>query len=232
MKKQLLTIFLASMTIIVNAQSKNEKVNTVGISIPVIWNNSEATYYALGNRKEPSGKGTSYGININHSRTLYKNLYGIVGIGYFKQSFNIKRPFSFASPTEPLFRTEFYYYNNLHWFIGLGYRKIINEKFILNSKINYNYFHSFRQKYIVNKEFKTWQVNKKSISLGQMINLNLGLEENINNKFSIGVDAIFPLFAKWNNDEIFFKYDYSNDTQQIARNKFSIGIAISCYYHF
>ena len=39
----------------------------------------------LGSPRYPSGKVISYGININHCRTIYKNIFGIIGIGYFKQ---------------------------------------------------------------------------------------------------------------------------------------------------
>ena len=58
----------------------------------------------LGSPRYPSGKVISYGININHCRTIYKNIFGIIGIGYFKQVFGIPRPFEFDDPTNlPLY---------------------------------------------------------------------------------------------------------------------------------
>lgn len=59
--------------------------SSIGISIPVIWNNSEATYYQLGSPKYPRGKATSYGLNVDYSHPLYKGIYGKLGVGYFKQ---------------------------------------------------------------------------------------------------------------------------------------------------
>ena len=57
------------------AQSKVEYSNSIGISIPVIFNNSNGIYYSGGNRKEPTGKATSYGINCNFQRTVYKKIF-------------------------------------------------------------------------------------------------------------------------------------------------------------
>jgi len=233
MKKASITILITIIALNTFSQFKKEqKLNSIGISIPVIWNNSEATYYSLGNRKTPTGSAISYGLNINYSKLFYKGLFGKIGLGYFKQSFRIIRPFAYRSPIELLYSTETYHYNNIQLFAGVGYRKKINNEYRISGNVSYYYFNSNQQKYIVNKKYNTWQVNKKSFSIGQMINLNLGIERTISNKFSVGLDVILPLYTKWNNDEIFFKYDYSNDTQQIARNKFSIGTAISCYYHF
>lgn len=227
---------MISISIASYSQAQNEKSGAIGISIPIIWNNSEATFYSLGNRKTPSGKATSYGLNINYYRQVYKKIYGRIGIGYFKQSFNIVRPFEFDDPTNLLFATKSYNYKSFHWLIGIGYKLIISKKTLVNGYLTYNGFNSFKQAYtpayLSNSSFQTSQINRKSISLGSMINVNLGLERNISKKFSIGLDALLPIYTRWNYDEIFYKYDYSNDTQQIARNKFSIGAAILCYYHF
>jgi len=37
------------------------KVSALGISVPVIWNNSNGIYYSLGNRQEPTGKSLAMG---------------------------------------------------------------------------------------------------------------------------------------------------------------------------
>jgi hypothetical protein len=234
MKKQFL--FIPLLAVSFNGYSQNEKINAIGISIPVIWNNSEATYYSLGNRKEPTGKATSYGININYSRSIFKNLFGMAGIGYFKQNFGINRPFDFNDPTNLLFYTEKYSYDNMNWLIGIGYKKQLKKTMYAKALIFYNGLISFKQNYtpthLSNASLQTIQVNNKSIRIGGMANIQAGVEKMINKKISIGFDLVLPIYTRWNDDEIFFEYGYADDTQQIARNKFSIGTILSCNYHF
>lgn len=93
--------------------------NQLGLSIPVIWNDSKAKYYSLGKPKYASGSAISYGVNVNYSRSLYRNVYGFLGVGYFRQAFSIVRPFRFNSPIEPLFHTESYCYDNHKLSAGL-----------------------------------------------------------------------------------------------------------------
>ncbi len=127
------------------SQKKIDKKNTVGISIPFVWNNSSGVYYTLGNRKESQGKAISYGINLNYSKKIWKNIFGIVAIGYFKQVFGIKRPFDFNAPdgTEPLVQTKSYIYNNLYLSIGIGQQIKLNETFFINGVVVYNSYNSF-----------------------------------------------------------------------------------------
>ncbi len=69
------------------------------------------------------------------------------------------------------------------------------------------------------------------MALGEILNLDFGIARNISKKISLGADFIIPIYVHWNNDKIFINSYYSNDEQQIARNKFSAGFAFSCYYH-
>lgn len=236
MTKQLLIIFFVSLTMTGYSQGQKEKLRAIGISIPIIWNNSEATYYQLGNPKYPSGKAISYGININHSRTIYKNLFGIIGIGYFKQAFGIPRPFEFDDPTNLPFYTKSYKYDNIQFLAGLGYLKYLKNDFFIKGTLTYNQFYSYKQKYtpqyLSNSSFQSSQVNHKSMSIGRMVNFNIGMERGITKKISIGLDCLLPISNAWHNDDIFVKYYYSENSQQIGRNKFSIGTNISCIYHF
>lgn len=101
----------------------------------------------------------------------------------------------------------------------------------MKGDVRYNKLQSFRQKY-VNEEYKTRQVNKMLMTIGKVININVEGEKAITEKISAAVGVLFPVSTNWSDDQIFYKYDYSDDTQQIARNKFSIGINISCYYNF
>lgn len=203
----------------------------VAVSFPIIFNNSQATYYTLGSPQYPTGQGVSYGVNINYSRFISSNFYGVVGIGYLKQVFGISRPFHFSSPFEPIYHTKTYNYSNIHLSLGIGYRKQLYDRLGLKAEVSFNSLHSYRQKY-KNKENQIWQVNKKSFFLGSMVNVAVGLEHQITPKISFGTDVLFPIIIKWKDDEIFFKYDGSDDSQQIARNKFSIGAVLLVKYHF
>lgn len=214
------------------AQEKtNLNKNKLGISFPFIWNNSNGVYYALGSRKEPEGKAASYGANINYTHYLQKNIFFTGGIGIFRQRFNIQRPFQYdAGGREPVVVTDKYSYQNLHLLIGLGYQKMVSEKWSIAGQISYNIFHSFKQKYEqsympgINEDYK------KHFMLGSMVNLDLKCERYLNNRVSIGAAIILPVYTQWNDDKIFYKYDYADDTQIIAQTKFSLGANLSLFY--
>ncbi|GMV78656.1 MAG: hypothetical protein AMXMBFR79_17860 [Chitinophagaceae bacterium] len=212
---------------------KNKYNSQVKVSLPLIYNNSNGVYYALGSRKEPTGSAVSYGINVNYSRNIiFKGLYVTAGAGYFRQAFGIRRPFHYDSPYRPLWHTESYLYNNIHLLAGMGYKLNLSNTIKLNVNAMYNQFYSYQQKYILSKEYKSGQVNNKKATLGEMTNISFGLEKKINNKFSVGLDAIVPVHIQWNNDVMFYWYEYSNDTQKIARNRHSLGASVSCIYYF
>lgn len=232
MKKSFLLTLLINICLNASAQSAEMK-SSVGISIPAVWNHSEATYYQLGSPKYPNGDAVSYGLNIDYSRTIYKGFYGKLGVGYFKQNFGIKRPFDYyPNPLLLIYSTYSYSYNNIQLSGGVGYTKNMKNKISLKGGISYSYFYSFGQNYTVNKENKVVQNNKKSFSLGEAVDLSLGITENISKKISLGIDFLTPIYTHWNKDKIFYNLQYSSDEQQIARNKFSAGIVVSCNYNF
>jgi hypothetical protein len=115
---------------------------------------------------------------------------------------------------------------------GIGYQKLFTGKNSIKCELIYNYYSSFRQKYVVQVPKGDLQINKNSMSLGEMVDFYLALERNISNKISLGAGFIIPIYTHWNKDEIFYNLQYSSDEQQVARNKFSIGTIISCNYYF
>ena len=238
MRKQLLFLLLICLGLCGFSQKKTIIKNALGVSTPLIWNYSNGIYYSLGNRQKPSGKDFSYGININYTRTIYKNWFATAGIGYFNQSFNISRPFNFDGDTitNLLYSTKNYNYDCITLHAGLGYGYSINDKFIINGIASFNSLKSFKQKYsptgLSGYQHKTTQTNKKNMQIGNMVNLSAGTEYILTKKISIGADIVFPIITKWKDDEIFIKYYYNNDSRQIAENKFTIGTAISFKYHF
>ena len=228
-KSFLVTLLLMSYLSAVSQSAKMK--SSIGVTIPVIWNNSEATYYQLGSPKYRSGKATSYGLNIDYSHSLYNGIYGKLGVGYFKQSFGIIRPFRYESPLNLLYSTDSYHYDNVQLFCGIGYKLSISKWILLNGNVTYNQYYSYRQKYINHSPVAS-QVNHKSISLGRMVNLEFGEESRISKKISIVTNIVYPVCIHWNNDEIFINNHYSSNEQQIARNKFSAGVVVSCNYNF
>lgn len=216
----------------ISEPSRTDPENRIGISIPVIWNYSRALYYALGSPKYSNGRAVSYGLTLQYSINIYKNIFGIIGAGYYNQCFGIERPFYYNSPLEPIFRTETYNYNNIILQGGIGYKKRVYENSNLQIAVVYNHLSSYQQKYVLSKKNHTSQVNNKKIFIGSVTDLRVGFEKSITHNISAGIDLSIPLYTEWKNDTMFYKYDYSNDTQQIAQNKFSAGAIISCNYHF
>lgn len=227
-------LFVIFIVLAVKGYSQNKvdnKVNVIGVSVPVIWNNSEAEYYRLGSRKESTGKGISYGININYSKSIYKSVYVVFGVGYFKQTFGISRPFDYDTQLAFGFSTKSYHYNSIELFGGVGYDFFITKNVWAHALVGYSQYYSYRQKYVNNSTVSD-QINYDRITVGKMINFNPGVEKKINKKNSLSLNIIIPFGIHWYNDKIFNNLGYSNDEQKIARNKFSVGTSISYNYIF
>lgn len=216
-------------------QEKSNRVHELGLSIPMIWNSSNGVYYSLGRRKEPSGEALSHGINLQYSKSIYKNIFGTVGIGYFNQVFEIGRKIDYdTGGPEPLIYSKSYAYNSLHFLAGLGYKQSLGQKFALRGQATYNLYHSFRQRYTPTiTNFGGNQINKNSLSIGKMANIQLDLERNLSRKLSVGIGIIIPVWVEWQNDKMFFEpLGYADDENKIAYNKFSIGTNLFCNYNF
>jgi hypothetical protein len=229
--KNVITLTFFLIYVAAQAQSSKSDLQEISINLPIIYNHSEASFYVLGVPRYPHGQATSYGLGIDYSRGIFNNFYGIVGTGYFKQIFGIRRPFYFSSPTEPVFSTQSYKYDNLQLHAGIGYRKQIRNNVFLRGKATYNWFNSFRQKYSLNK--RSYQVNRESIYIGSLLIAGTGFEQIISENISVGTDALLPLIVDWKDDPMFnkYNYEYASDAQQIARNKFSVGVNLSLKYH-
>lgn len=212
-------------------QIAHEK-NRFGISTPIIWNHSEAKYYSLANPRYSDGTGVSYGINATYYRHIDRNVYGLIGVGYFQQNFGIVRPFHLNSPFEPLFHTKSYRYDNIQLLGGFGYRKELHKDKAVKAEVTYNVFNSFRQKYIIKEEHDAQQINRKSMTIANALLLHAGAEKNMSSNIMIGAGILLPVSISWRTDNLFYKYDYSNDTQQIAFNKLSFGVNLACFYQF
>ncbi len=226
-------IYLLSVVVIPNLLfSQKVRNNSLGISIPVIYNKSSATFYRLGSENNTIGEAVSSGININYRSTISKKIYTNIGVGFLKQKFAIKRPFKFDSPFNFGFSSESYSYNNISFFGGFGYNFKLNKKYYLKTLIEYNLLYSFQQKYIVNKQNSQLQINNYNKTIGNKFNLNIGVEKSVYKKITIGAFLILPLKTNWYKDEIFYNLGYSEIENRIAKNIFSIGTMFTCNYNF
>ena len=91
MPKHILFVILIVLTVEGYSQNKvDNKVNVIGVSVPVIWNKTTIfNSYSGARAKNITGEAISNGINLNYSRTIYKSFFAKVGVGYFKQKFGI-----------------------------------------------------------------------------------------------------------------------------------------------
>jgi hypothetical protein len=222
-KKYIVFLWLFCMGQFAFAQDNKEKIQSIGLSLPVIWNHSE-------NPSNPTtaGNAISYGINAHYTRSIYKSFYIKAGLGFFEQSFNIKRYFD--DPIQVMHYTKSYNYYNLHLFGGLGYRITLTPGTWLQASGSYHILQSFAQKYTLDHVTKS---NNKSLFAGNMANINLGIEKQLHPKITLGIDIVLPVFTNWGEDNRFsFDNQQPGFSRKIANHLFSLGCSITCNYHF
>lgn len=225
-------IFLLLMALGLIQQSfcqKSRANEQIGLSIPIIWNNTEIfNVYSGARAKFISGSAVSLGVNFNYSRNIFKNIFFVGGIGYYKQNFGIVRPFDFNGDTTTKYgyHTKKYSYGNINSIIGLRYNHELNRNYSLCGSLLFNGLYSIHQKYIpislTNYAIKKYQVESNSFSFGRMLNLNLGANRKISKKLSVGVDLVLPLYTRFRKDRIF-----QENANEFYHSKFSIGTNIS-----
>ena len=220
------------------SQSKKENFNSITVSTPIIFNNSNGVYYSRGNRMVPNGKSLSFGLNFNFNKQILKNFFATLGIGYFKQTFKNNRPFNFDgdSITNLRYYTKKYNYHCVSFTGGLGCFHSFNSKFTLGGSLNFTLNSSFSQSYVPNAfsgyQNKTKQINSNFFEIGSVVSFVPSFNYLVSRNISLGTSLIMPLHIKWNYDKIFEESSNYYDSQIIAENKFSAGISFSCTYHF
>ena len=238
MKKYYSVLVLLLAFKVAICQSIKKSVNKIEVSTPIVWNNSNGIYYSLGNKQKPMGKSVSYGLDVNYIRTIYKGIFIKPGIGYFKQSFNINRPFSFDGDTitKLLYYTKNYKYDCIRLSIGIGKIFSIKKKLSITSLVSVNLLNTVRQTYKPDRfsglEHKKKQINNKKFVIGSNINLIGGIGYRVSKKIGIGTEIIFPMNTKWKDDKIFKNNYYANDSQIIAETNSTIGTTLNLTYHF
>jgi hypothetical protein len=216
--------------------------NGFTLSAPVIYGNVEVKDNwtpptAINYREYLSGTSLGYGVNLTYSfrpTFIIKNKHILlnVGIGYLQQRFDIRRPFDYNSLIYITYYTDYYVYNCLNLSVGLAYNFPLGEKYFLTGNLSYNQQSSFRQDYTptyssFNRGFDGFtQTNNNQIDFAKMLNLSIGINRNLGNRFSFGLNMLIPVYIQWRNDKIF-----RDDPSAFYSPKFSLGSSISITYN-
>ncbi|MBS1579757.1 MAG: hypothetical protein JST29_08980 [Bacteroidetes bacterium] len=225
---------------LLNKKKNTAYSNQLTLSFPIIWSNVKVkdnwTPTTSPSYKEYlTGTALGNGFNLNYSFSpsfIFKNLpnhFAInLGVGFLNQRFNIVRHFNYNSPLYPVYSTDYYSYECIQEAIGLNYNQILNQKFFITGNVSYSILQSFQQEYFVfHAPSNPPQVNYNQINFGKSLILNLGIYRNIWRNFSLGLNALVPLYTSWRNDQIF-----KDDPSTFYHPNFSIGGSVSITYKF
>lgn len=200
------------------------------IEVPNNW--SPPT--AVNRQNKFKGNGLGWGTHVTYSfhpnfLIKNKNIRMNLGFGYFKQLFNIERPFDYDSPMQPIFYTDNYSYHCFQSIVGFAYTRSIGSKFSINGNLSYRWLRSFRQDYTPTASYghgDLTQVNRNQIDFGDLLILEIGVNRNLGNRYSVALNLLTPLYARWRNDKIF-----KDDTSTYSHPRFSLGSSISVIYN-
>lgn len=220
------------------------KRNELSISPIFLWSKYAVVnqYGIFGSDKLSNGDSWSNGINVIYSYILYKGVFLIAGVGYFKQNFDFSktrvpanggfrasntRPFDYNSQLALLYSTDHYLYNNYHFMLGAGYNYLVNSKFNIKSSITYNQMHTYKQKYNTTFDSDPPQINKMNYVFYKSFIFSVGGIYKISKRISTGIHILLPLSTKYRKDYIF-----RENTNEYFKPNSSLGISISTNYHF
>jgi len=208
------------------------------LSIPVIYSKIEVANNwspptAVNRQNQFDGTTLGYGVNLNYSfrpTFLIKNQHILlnIGVGYFNQRFDLERPFDYDSSVKPIFYTDYYSYYCLQGLVGISYNYSFSADYLLVCNLSYNWLNSFRQEYTPTYSVGTdhfTQINNNQMDFGNTLMLAIGLNRNLGNRFSLGLNVLVPVYIRWRNDKIF-----GDDPSTFYSPKFSLGSSISITY--
>lgn len=215
------------------------------LSIPAIYNtvevpNNWSPPTAINRKNQFNGTSWGYGANVIYSfnpkfLNLDKNFTINIGGGYFKQRFNLQRPFNYNSPVEIIYYTDHYSYDNIQGIVGVSYKFPLKDNYSFNANFSYNWLNSFRQKYTptygsTSRDHS--QIEHRKYVFGNILTFSFGLKKHWKDKYSLGLNLVFPLYTQWRMDKIFdddpTKYFYPKPR---GGNISSIGGNISFEYY-
>ena len=232
MKRSTLIIAFYSVCSLLSFTSFGQ--SSLSVSIPTIWSNVSVkdnwTPPTAPNFKEYlSGSAFGYGVNLNYSfqpkfLVKDKHLQLNIGVGYFNQKFDVRRPFDYASMIYIIYRTNYYSYYSWQWIGGLSYSYSL-KKYTLTANMSYSGLNSFQQEYTPTSGDRVL-INKYNIDFSRLLSFSFGMRRFIGNKISIGVSVLLP-YTSYRNDKIF-----RDDPSTFYHPKFSLGSSLNISYHF
>jgi len=178
-----------------------------------------------------SGSAIGTGLNVNYSFEpgFDKHLKVNFGLGYFNQRFNVQRFFNHSSMIHGyiLYATSHYSYNCWQGVIGLSYRLNIGRRFYLIGNVTYNKLQSFRQTYAPTRSVSNIQtdIHHNQINFGSMLLPGIGLNRQLSERVSVGINLFVPLQMKWRNDTTF-----KDDPSTFTHPNSSFGSSVSVTY--
>ena len=212
---------------------------SISVSSPFIWSkvevpNNWSPSTAINRKNEFNGTALAYGLNLKYSFTAKKTFLGrpiqfIMGTGYFKQQFNIRRPFDFSSPLEPVFYTGSYAYHCVETLVGATYNYPLNNNYFFSSGLTYSWLSSFKQEYtpVSNHGYgNSYQVKNTQLFYGNLLVLAGGINRKLGNDFSLGLHLQVPLLSRWRNDRIF-----KDEANTFYGPKFGLGTQLNLAYN-
>lgn len=130
---------IAIFNLLLIASIPSYSQGSFSLSTPVIYNTVEVTNN-FGPQRQIKETSWGYGANVIYSFSpkfliLVKNLSINIGGGYFRQQFNLTRPFRYHSPAEVLFYTKKYSYDNFHGIVGLSYNFPVKHNYSFNVNV-------------------------------------------------------------------------------------------------
>lgn len=213
--------------------------SSLTLSLPVIYSkvevpNNWSPPTAINRENQFKGTSLGHGINLNYSfRPAFllkdKHILLNIGAGYFKQRFDIQRPFDYVSPVQPIFYTDNYSYHCWQLSTGLAYNYPLSKNYFLSGNLFYNWLNSFRQEYTPMNNHgygELTQVNNNRIDFGNNLMLTIGLSRLIANRYSFGLSVLVPLFIRWRNDKIF-----KDDSTKYFSPELSLGLSMNVTFY-
>jgi len=210
--------------------------NGFTLTVPAIYSNvtikdNWTPPTAINYKEYLSGTSLGYGVNLNYSFRpafiIKDNRFLLnVGVGYFQQCFDIRRPFDYSSVLFIIYYTDNYVYHCLNLSVGLTYNLPLGIRYFLTGNLSYYQQSSYKQEYTPDFGYAT-QTNNNQINFGKMLNLSIGINRKLADRFSVGLNILIPVLVQWRNDKIF-----KDDPSTFYSPTFSLGTSISATYHF
>jgi hypothetical protein len=231
MKGIILVLFALLIFNYSTLSQKRNTPNEVSISTSFIWYDVELIQ-GNGPLRDKKGNASSYGFNVNYSKTLLKHFFIVGGIGLNKQRFNVTRSIDYDDGTTGLlYSTSKYSYDCIHSLIGVGYNHFFKDNYLLKGSLTYNQFHTYRQQYALSFTPPPPGSNKikadSKFLFGQSYNTSIGVRRFVGNSFSVGIDAILPVYTRWKKDRKF-----GENPNEYYSPKLSAGVNMSASINF